>query len=187
MTCQALSPLSPPSTSMTGSRPRSSHSRRKRADLGQHRRQELLPAKAGVDGHDQDDAAEVEHVLDLRQRRRRVQHHAGGLSRDRGYATACGAGGSSSSARNARADDRRRPAAKVVEVALGLDDHQMDVERLRRSRGAPPRRRPGRSSGSGRTGRPSHRHGSSRPRPCRPRAPPRRAARNRPTGSTARR
>ena len=34
--------------------------------------------------------------------------------------------------------------SEVVELALRLDDHQMDVERLARWRAAPPRRRPAR-------------------------------------------
>ena len=108
-TCQAFSPLNPPSTSMTGSRPRSSHSRRNRADFRQHFRQELLAAKPRIDGHDQHDAAKIEHIFD----------HAPEASpgsaprlrsfRDRGSAPGSGADGSSRSARNGRADDRRRP------------------------------------------------------------------------------
>src|SRR6516162_6022130 len=50
------------------------------ADLRQHLRQKLLAAKAGVDGHDENYPAEFEHILDQRQRGRRVEHHPGGFS-----------------------------------------------------------------------------------------------------------
>ena len=49
-------------------------------DLGELAFQEGLPAEARIDRHHQDQVAELEHVLDRRDRRRRVQHHAGLLT-----------------------------------------------------------------------------------------------------------
>ena len=45
-------------------------------DFRQHVRQEILAAKAGIDGHDKNDIAEVEDLFDQLGRARRVEHHA---------------------------------------------------------------------------------------------------------------
>ncbi len=98
------------------------------ADLRQHFGQETLPAKSGIDGHDQHHAAQRQYVFDLRQRGGRVQHDAGELAEivdprqgavqmDRRAGLAMhqqmvGAGG-----------------GEILEIALGLDHHQMHIER----------------------------------------------------------
>ena len=128
-TCQAFSPLRPPSTSMTGSRPRASQQASQRADLGQHFGQELLAAKPWIDRHDQHDAAEVEHIFDHLERRRRVQHDACGLPELANLPE-----GSVQMDRRARLAMNqqmiRAGLGKVLHVTLGLDDHQVHVDRL---------------------------------------------------------
>jgi hypothetical protein len=99
-------------------------------DFGQHLGQEFLPAKAGIDGHDQHYAAQMQHIFDLRQWRRGVEHDTrdfaefanmrqGAVQMDRGARFAM---------------DQQMIGAglgEVVEVMLRLDDHQMDIDRLR--------------------------------------------------------
>ena len=74
--CPALSHFCPPSTSMTGLSTARVAKLPQSADLGQHLRQEFLAAKAGIDGHDKNDIAEMEDVFDQLGRARRVEHHA---------------------------------------------------------------------------------------------------------------
>jgi pimeloyl-ACP methyl ester carboxylesterase len=71
-----LGPM-PPSTSMSTAsvRPRAAIRARSSADLGLHRRDVLLAAEAGVDGHDQHHVDQVEHVLHRRDRSGRVERH----------------------------------------------------------------------------------------------------------------
>ena len=47
------------------------------ADLGQHLRQDFLPAAAGVHGHDENDFAQIKDVFDRPDRDRWAQRHAG--------------------------------------------------------------------------------------------------------------
>ena len=131
MTCQAFSPLRAAIDLDDRVEPALVAQPPQRPDLGQHLRQELLSAKPGIDGHDQHDAAEFEHIFDLRQRRRRVQHHPGGLSEIADMRQ-----GPVQMDRRARLamDDQMvgAGAGEIVEVTLGLDDHQMDIDRLLR-------------------------------------------------------
>ena len=81
MTCQALSPLDPAIDLDHRVEPALVAQSPQRADLRQHRRQmNFCPPKPGIDRHDQDDIAEIEHLFDLRQRRRRVEHDPGRLA-----------------------------------------------------------------------------------------------------------
>ena len=98
-------------------------------DLGQHLGQEGLPAKSRIDRHHQDDVAEMQDIFDELRRARRIEHHARLLAE--------------------RADLAEHPMQvdggaglgldqQVIgaglgeggEIALRLDDHQMNVERL---------------------------------------------------------
>ena len=122
-------------------------------DFRQHLRQEFLSAKSGIDGHHQDDVAEVQHLLDERDRAGRVEHRAGLLAQ------------LPDAREHAMQMDRRRWLAlnkkvigagfgKIFKIAFGLDDHQVHIERLR-GRAAHRIRRPqGRTRCSARTGRP---------------------------------
>ena len=98
-------------------------------DLRQHFGKEGLAAEAGIDGHDQNDVAQMQHIFDQLRRARRIEHHARLLAE--------------------RADLRQHPMqmdrraglglhqqmigaglGKSGEIALRLDDHQMNVEGL---------------------------------------------------------
>src|ERR1700733_13562455 len=50
-------------------------------DFRQHLRQKFLSAKSGIDGHHQDDIAEVQHLLDKGDGTGRVKHRAGLLTK----------------------------------------------------------------------------------------------------------
>ena len=65
----ALTPCTSPPSTRHGLRARCARVARLRLD-------ELLAAKAGVDGHDEHQVHVRQHVLDGAQRRRRVEHHA---------------------------------------------------------------------------------------------------------------
>ena len=127
--CAAVVAFSPPSTSITGSRPRSAHIARNAPDLGQHLGQEGLAAEAGIDRHHQDDVAEMQDIFDQLRRARRIEHHARLLAERADLA------------QHPMQMDRRAGLGldqqmigaglgEVGEIALRLDDHQMNVERL---------------------------------------------------------
>jgi hypothetical protein len=91
------------------------------AHLGKGRRDEGLAAEARVDRHDQDEVEVVQDPFDGLERRRGVQRHPG-----------LGAG----------LPDLVEGAVQVraglgvdegLDIALGLDDHQVDVERQARA------------------------------------------------------
>ena len=98
-------------------------------DLGQHLGQEGLAAESGIDRHHQDDVAEMQDILDEFRRARRVDHNARLLAERADLAehpvqVDGGAG---------LGLDQQVIGAGVgegSEIALGLDDHEMDVERL---------------------------------------------------------
>src|SRR5262249_29483309 len=50
-------------------------------DLRRHLRQELLPAKSGIDGHDQDDVAKMQDLLDKSDGACRIEHRTARLSK----------------------------------------------------------------------------------------------------------
>ena len=145
ITCQAFSPLSPPSTSITGSKPALVAQPPQRRDLWQHLRQEFLAAKAGVDGHDQHDAAQMQHIFDLRRAASPGSARPRRLCRGRGYATSVRCRWIVALGLAMNEQMIGAGLGEIVEVMLGLDDHQMDIDRLGRRLAAPPRRRPGRS------------------------------------------
>lgn len=102
------------------------------ADLRQHLWQEFLAAKSGIDGHYKDDIAEVEDVFDQLRRACRIKHHARLL---------------------AEVVDSRKDTVKMIrrawlgldeemistrfgevgKIALRLDDHQVNIDRLVRA------------------------------------------------------
>ena len=77
----AFSPFCPPSTSIHGSSPFNRTEPPQLTDFRQHLRQEFLSAKSGIDGHHQDDIAEVQHLLDKGYRTGRIEHRAGLLTK----------------------------------------------------------------------------------------------------------
>ena len=77
-TSSIVSRLMPPSTSSTARRcAPSSSMRRARAILSSERRNELLSAEPGIHRHDQQQIEVVEHLAHRRERRRRIERHAG--------------------------------------------------------------------------------------------------------------
>ena len=94
-------------------------------DLGHHPRDEALPPEAGVHGHHQHLVDVAEYVLEGARRRRRVQHHAGPrahLADLRDAAVEVGTG------LDVDAHDVGPRLHEVAHVALGLLDHEVDVE-----------------------------------------------------------
>jgi hypothetical protein len=99
-----------------------------RLDLAQHARDELLAAEAGVHRHHEHLVDVAEHRLDARRGRRRVQHHARARARladlvDRAVQVR--------TRLDVDADRGCARAGEVLHIALGLDDHQVHVERQR--------------------------------------------------------
>ena len=108
----AVVSFSPPSTSITGSRPRSAQIARMRRILGSISGKERLAAESGIDRHHQNDVAEMQHIFDELRRARRDRAPRPPSCRARGSGSACDADGSSSRARPGPADDRPRPWRK---------------------------------------------------------------------------
>ena len=113
--------------------------RRTSATLRLHGGEVGLAAEAGVDGHHQHHVDEVEHVLDGRDRRGRVEGDAGrraGLAHAR---RACGAGGGTDSAWTMSSS---HPAStQRAKRRVGVDDHEVGLERHRAVRAGRRRRR----------------------------------------------
>ena len=98
-------------------------------DFRQHLRQKFLSAKSGIDGHHQDDVAEVQHLLDKGDGTGRVEHRAGLLTK------------LANLRQHAIELDRRRwfslnqqmigaGLREIAKITLWFDDHQVHVERL---------------------------------------------------------
>jgi hypothetical protein len=98
-------------------------------DLRQHFRQKGLPAESRIDGHHQNDVAEMENIVDKLRGARRVEHHARLLTELadlRQYAMEVDRG-------TGLGLDQQVVGAGLGEggeIAIRLDDHQMHVERL---------------------------------------------------------
>ena len=147
-----VSSETPPSTWSQVSTPCLSISCAGAPDLGQAQVEELLAAEARLDGHDQHHVELGEQVLVGLDRRGRLERHAGPRARGRGSR---GPAAPAPAAASTWKVTEPQPASTYARrVAVGVLDHQVRVERARRSRAPGPRPWSARRSGWARSGCP---------------------------------
>ncbi len=99
------------------------------ADLGQHAGDERLPAEARVHRHDQDLRDVAEHVAHVIDGRGRIERHRRALA---GGADLLQHAVQVAARLDVHADEVGARAREVVDVAIGIFDHEVHVERLLR-------------------------------------------------------
>ena len=179
-----LSTFTPPSISRRIGRPRGIDPPARLGELAQRRRNELLAAEAGIHRHDQHQVELLERVVEIVQRRRRIEHQAGLAAvladqRD-GAVDVLGR-------LRMEADVRGAGRGEIRHDAIDRLHHQVHVDRRRHAVLAQrlAHQRADRQVRA-RNGCPSRRSARCRRRRAAPRPPPRPGARSRRTESRVR-